>query len=380
MPALLQVLTSSWLPVTEGWALTVGGLRLESHVTSQWPPSHYTNPLLLPVTTGKPTEAFPPPISNNLLNEPSGPPVQGSLRCHKRHWDVLLLPVSVSSKANQPCWLTGPSMALHQLAPDESPRGWVIRCICSAYLWQVCILQGNCLCRVTMERKEMLKRTERLGMRKNQEGKTYSTPAAPEYPTYVESVLKKEIFACGFPLPPSFPWYLPVRRSWNTVRRNSLVGVSSGSGAPANLTRKHVGTVDSALMGFSHENSSKQMHWRCQTGSPHESFHLTLHNSVITSHWFGSKVMTKWLLRVDPKTSVPCSLLSFGRTRVDTAGKGMAVSLRSYQPLLAESSRVSSSPLQQCGLYHSDHLCKGKGQKYPIILFFNERWDVFFQE
>lgn len=54
-----------------------------------------------------------------------------------------------------------------------------------------------------MERKETLKRTERLGMRKKQEGKTYSTPAAPEYPTYVESVLKKEIFACGFVFFPS---------------------------------------------------------------------------------------------------------------------------------------------------------------------------------
>ena len=139
VPALLQVLTSSWLPVTEGWALTMGGLRLECHIWSQWPPSHYTSPLLLPVTTGKPTEAFPPPISSNLLNEPSGPPVQGSLGFHKRHWDVLPLPVGVSSKANQPCWLTGPSMALHQLAPDESPCGWVIRCICSAYLWQFCI-------------------------------------------------------------------------------------------------------------------------------------------------------------------------------------------------------------------------------------------------
>lgn len=52
-----------------------------------------------------------------------------------------------------------------------------------------------------MERKETSKRTERLGMRKNQEGKTYSTPAAPEYPTYLESVLKKEIFACGYFFP-----------------------------------------------------------------------------------------------------------------------------------------------------------------------------------
>lgn len=110
--------------------------------------------------------------------------------------------------------------------------------------------QGNCLCRVTMERKETLKRTERLGMREKQEGKTYYTPAAPEYPTYVQSVLKKEIFACGFFFSLSFPSCLPVRRSWNTVSRNSVVVVSPGLGAPANLTRKHAGKVDSALWAF----------------------------------------------------------------------------------------------------------------------------------
>lgn len=132
----LQVLTP-WLPVIEG--LTTGGLRFKPHIRWQWPPPRYTIPLLLPVTSGKAAKAFPPSVSSNLLNEPSGPPVQGSLGFHKRHWDVLPLPVGVSSKANQPCWLTGPSMALHQLAPDESPHGWLIHCICSAYLWHSCI-------------------------------------------------------------------------------------------------------------------------------------------------------------------------------------------------------------------------------------------------
>lgn len=49
-----------------------------------------------------------------------------------------------------------------------------------------------------MERKETLKRTKRLGMRKNQEGRTYSTPTAPKCSTTVDTVLKKEIFDYGF--------------------------------------------------------------------------------------------------------------------------------------------------------------------------------------
>lgn len=101
-----------------------------------------------------------------------------------------------------------PALLTHRPQYGSSPTcsrwvtQWVsntlhLQCIFMAVLHWPC-QQGNCLCGVTMERKEMLKRTKRLRMRKKREGKTYSTSTAPEYPTCVESVLKKEIFAVGF--------------------------------------------------------------------------------------------------------------------------------------------------------------------------------------
>lgn len=105
---------------------------------SQWQqPPHCRNPLPLPATTAKLTATFPPPISSSLLREPSGPPMQDSQAFHRSHWHVLAVAVGVSSAAEQPCWLTGPRMA-----PDES-QGWVTRCICTAYLWQLCISPGS---------------------------------------------------------------------------------------------------------------------------------------------------------------------------------------------------------------------------------------------
>lgn len=110
--------------------------------------------------------------------------------------------------------------------------------------------------------------------------------------------------------------------------------VSFGSRAPANPTRKHVYTVESALLSFPTYNSSKEMLLGCQEGSPHQTFHLTPHPPEITSHRFGSETMTKWLLRVDPKISLPSLLFSFVRVRDKEAGKKKAVSLGSHEPIL----------------------------------------------
>lgn len=44
--------------------------------------------------------------------------------------------------------------------------------------------------------------------------------------------------------------------------------------------------------------------------------------------------MTKWLLRVDPKISLPPLLFSFVRVTDKEAGKKKAVSLGFYEPIL----------------------------------------------
>lgn len=216
VPTHSQVLTPPWLSVTEVWAFAMGRLRLEFCIWSQWPASRYTIPL--PVTRRISVKAFPPLISSNLLHEPSGPPMQRSLGFCRRHWVVLPLTVGVSSKANQPCWLTGPTMALcHTLLCSRWVTLWVsntlhLQCIFMAVLhWPS--QQGNCLYRVTMERKETLKRTKRLGMRKNQEGRTYSTPTAPKCSTTVDTVLKKETFDYGF-----FPLLSMLSSNWGKMK------------------------------------------------------------------------------------------------------------------------------------------------------------------
>lgn len=60
-----------------------------------------------------------------------------------------------------------------------------------------------------MEREETLKRTERLGIRKNEEGKILHLRGSGVCGACVESVLKKEILSCDY-FCLSFPRCLPL--------------------------------------------------------------------------------------------------------------------------------------------------------------------------
>lgn len=161
------------------------------------------------------------------------------------------------------------------------------------------------------------------------------------------SGVQKEIFACvGAFFLPLFSMMFLIGRSGNAVK-SSLVVASAGSETPANLT----GKVDSALMSFSQEKSFKQMHRGFQEGFPQQSFYLTLH----TLWSLGSKVITKWLLRADPKTSLPCScwnLWEQGSKRQEKWWPGH------LGPTSLQRAHTSPSFLCRCGLYHPEHVCK----------------------